>query len=230
MADPQATPAAPASGAPTDPKAPTTPTGAAGEPTAGDPKATPATGSPAEGETLLTDPSKGGKQDPAKPEEGKQPDGKPTGAPEKYDDFKIPEGVSVDPEAIKSFHGVAKELGLSQENAQKLVDYQAGLMKKMDDAASAGYQEMQQKWREESLKVLGPKAEEQLSFAAKTRERFGDPALNEVLKESGLGNHPAFVQLFVRIGKAISEDNLAEGVPATEELSIAQRIFGSTKK
>jgi hypothetical protein len=222
-----AAPAAGAAGAPTDPPKPTP--GAAGAAAAGDPGAGPAAGTPGDG-TLLTDPPKGGEKDPAKPGDGKQPDGTPTGAPEKYGDFKLPEGVTVDPEAMTSFQTTAKEMNLTQEQAQKLVDFQAGLVQKSQEAMVKGYDELKTAWRDESIKSLGPKADEQLAFAAKTRERFGSPELNEILKETGLGNHPAIVKLFVGIGKAISEDNLAEGTPAGGEKSVAERIFGSATK
>jgi len=63
-----------------------------------------------------------GGSDEDKGEENK-PD-KPEGAPEKYEAFKVPEGVTIDETAATEFGALAKELNLTQENAQKLVDYQ----------------------------------------------------------------------------------------------------------
>src|SRR5574344_1751027 len=40
--------------------------------------------------------------------------------PEKYEDFKVPEGFNAPQESFKTF---AKELGMSQEKAQKTIDY-----------------------------------------------------------------------------------------------------------
>lgn len=44
------------------------------------------------------------------------------GAPEKYTDFKLPDGYEFDPAARTSFETTAKELNLPQEAAQKLID------------------------------------------------------------------------------------------------------------
>lgn len=46
---------------------------------------------------------------------------KPEGAPEKYE-FQAAEGVELDTEALKEFEPVARELNLTNEQAQKLVD------------------------------------------------------------------------------------------------------------
>ena len=54
------------------------------------------------------------------------PDGKPIVAsvvPEKYE-FKLPEGMTLDSAKMAIVEPLFKELGLSQESAQKLVDYQ----------------------------------------------------------------------------------------------------------
>ena len=48
-------------------------------------------------------------------------DKKPEGAPEKYE-FTAGEGVELDTEALKDFEPVARDLNLTNEQAQKLVD------------------------------------------------------------------------------------------------------------
>lgn len=55
----------------------------------------------------------------AEKEEG---EGEKQGAPEKYEDFKMPEGTELDAEVGAAFQGVAKELNLSQEQAQGFLD------------------------------------------------------------------------------------------------------------
>jgi transcription antitermination factor NusG len=63
-----------------------------------------------------------------KPADGDKPAEKPDdkeqkqeGAPEKYE-FKAGEGVELDTEALKDFEPVARDLNLTNEQAQKLVD------------------------------------------------------------------------------------------------------------
>src|SRR6516164_9164013 len=47
----------------------------------------------------------------------------PQGAPEKYEDFKTPEGFVLDQEAAGEFGALAKKGNLSQSFAQELVDF-----------------------------------------------------------------------------------------------------------
>ena len=54
-------------------------------------------------------------------EEKKEPE-KEAGAPEKYEDFKAPQGVSLDADVVKGFSEVAKELNLPQDKAQAVID------------------------------------------------------------------------------------------------------------
>ena len=58
----------------------------------------------------------------AEKEEG---EGEKQGAPEKYEDFKMPEGTELDAEVSTAFQGVAKELNLSQDQAQGFLDKMA---------------------------------------------------------------------------------------------------------
>ena len=44
-------------------------------------------------------------------------------APESYTDFSVPEGHTLDAAAIESATPLFRELGLSQDQAQKLVDF-----------------------------------------------------------------------------------------------------------
>ena len=52
------------------------------------------------------------------------PEPKPgSAAPESYTDFSVPEGHTLDAAAIESATPLFRELGLSQDQAQKLVDF-----------------------------------------------------------------------------------------------------------
>ena len=79
------------------------------------------------------------------------------------------------------------------------------------------FAQTQQQWRNEVVndKEIGGQAlAENLGYAAKVLDTFA-PDLRGVLDETGLGNHPAFVKAFVKIGKAISEDRLVGGAQQT---------------
>lgn len=139
----------------------------------------------------------------------------PTGAPEKYE-FKAPEGRQFDNEVIASFSEVAKELNLSQESAQKVLDKMAP---KVAERQQAQLQMLRQEWESSSKsdkEFGGEKITENLGIAKKALDAFGTPELRTLLEQSGLGNHPEFIRLLYRAGKSISEDNKLVGAGSTE--------------
>lgn len=201
-ADPKAGAAAAASG---DPNA--TPKGDAGKPA--DPAA------PAKPDGSSQDPTKpkDGEGKPAEGQDPKPPAPKPAAAvvPEKYADFTVPEGVELNPADVGEFTNIAKELKLTQEQAQKLVDLQTKAVGNMAKDTVAQFDAMKDSWKQDTLKLLGPDANKQLALAAAARDKFGTEALKTFLDESGLGSHPAVVQFFISVGKGLSEDTFAEG-------------------
>jgi hypothetical protein len=210
----------------------------AGDPNGGDPNAKPngnGAGDPDKGKPA--DPNGGGQGDPNKPGAGAQPDPNdpdknkaPQGAPDKYEDFNLPDGLALVPEIAETFKAVAKELNLNQAAAQKLVDIQAKAVTQAQDASLKEFNAMKDSWRAETLKELGSDAQAQLGIAAKAIEKFGSPALREMLNDTGLGNHKELVSFLVKVGKAISEDRLAEGKPAGGAKSAADILYPSAKK
>jgi len=152
------------------------------------------------------------------------------GAPEQYTDFSVPDPAAVDKGVMDEFKSVAKELNLPQEAAQKLVDFQF----KVNQKAEAEFKSMQDSWKNETLKALGPNSSVELSFAAKFRDQFADDSVLEVLNQSGLGNHPAIVSMFVKAGKAIAEDRFKDGKSSSSDVNTdaarLNRLFPSSAK
>ncbi|CAB4124521.1 putative protease [uncultured Caudovirales phage] len=141
--------------------------------------------------------------------DGKSQDAAKQTAPEKYEDFTIMEGATVDPEVTDSIKTVAKELNLSQAQAQKLADLAAERSKVIGGKQAEVLQKARVEWGEAAKsdkEFGGDKLNENLSVAKKGLDTFGTPELRKVLNESGLGNHPEFIRFFYRAGKAISED------------------------
>jgi hypothetical protein len=133
----------------------------------------------------------------------------PTGAPEKYE-FVPPEGKEFSPEVLAQFSEVAKELNMTQEAAQKVIDKIApALAEKQSKALEAARTE----WADTSKsdkEFGGDKLNENMAIAKKALEQFGSPELRTLLNESGLGNHPELIRMMYRAGKAISEDNFVQ--------------------
>jgi hypothetical protein len=125
------------------------------------------------------------------------------GSSDEYEEFTMPEGLVYDKETATDFLTTAKELGLTQEGAQKLID--------LYGVRTLGQLEAQQKqsddWAVESKKTF---KSDEIDLANKTLTRFADAEFIDLLKSTGLGNHPKMVGLFKSIGSQISEGNFVD--------------------
>ena len=163
----------------------------------------------------------------AEGEQGKDPqgDGKPQGAPEKYE-FATPEGMQFDDAVVGAFSEVAKDLNLSQEAAQKILDKVGPVMAAQQSEA---LQAASNEWAEASKtdkEFGGDKLNENLAVAKKAMDQFASPELRALLNESALGNNPEVIRMFYRVGKAISEDGFVVGGNAkNSEQTTAQRLY-----
>ncbi|HFF9830533.1 peptidase [Serratia marcescens] len=125
-------------------------------------------------------------------------------APEKYE-FTPPEGQELDVNALAVFEPIAKELGLSQEQAQKLVDIYPQIQQQQAEAWSKQVAD----WGEQvkaDKEIGGDKFNASVGAAQRALDQFGNPELREYLNASGLGNHPALVRFCAKVGKAMAED------------------------
>lgn len=198
------------------------------------PAGTPAEGSaekPADGEepkTLMQE------ADGAKPDEGeaKNPEAeKPQGAPENYADFQAPEGVEFASSVVDAYKGVAKELNLTQDQAQMMID-------KMTPVMQARYAEnirrISTEWAEKSKadpEIGGDNFRASMANVARVREAFArnadgqfDPDIAEFLN-SPMGNHPGALKLLARAGAAISEGTFPTGGAAESDRYTAEDFY-----
>lgn len=162
-----------------------------------------------------------------KPADDKDED-EPQGAPEAYEDFTVPEGVELDAEVLGEFKDVAKELNLPQAAAQKVTDLAVKLTQKWAGEQTGRVAEMQTAWKDETQtdkEIGGDALPANLAVAKTALDKFGTPALRELLDASGLGNHPEVVRAFVKIGKAISEDTFVAGGTASPPKDAAKTLF-----
>lgn len=114
-----------------------------------DPTAPPA---PKDGEPALKDPPKDG-------EPPKDPKETPAGAPEKYEEFKLPDGYKLDAEVNTTVQALFKEMNLSQDQAQKLVDFYAKSGLEASTAPYKAWADLQKSWSTEITDRFGTKAE-----------------------------------------------------------------------
>lgn len=156
-------------------------------------------------------------------------DKKPEGAPEKYE-FKAGEGVELDQEALKDFEPLARELNLTNEQAQKMVDLYSGKILPMVQKQQAeAWQKQTEGWAEAvkaDKEIGGANLTSSISTAQRALETFGSPELKEYLNTTGLGNHPELIKVFVKVGKAMSEDGMVTGKESGQRTA-AEVLYGN---
>nr|WP_314520720.1 peptidase [uncultured Lelliottia sp.] len=152
---------------------------------------------------------------------------KQEGAPEKYE-FQAGEGVELDSEALKDFEPVARDLNLTNEQAQKLVDAYPKILAGVQQRQADAWQATTEQWAADvkaDKEIGGDRLTENLSAAQRALDQFGTPELKEYLNTTGLGNHPDLVKTFVKIGKSMSEDGMVTG-KETGQRSAAEVLYG----
>lgn len=161
----------------------------------------------------------------------KDGDDKPTGAPEKYEDFKLPEGVKVDEARMGKFTEWAKSRNLSQQEAQEAIDMAQDLQRASFEQFQAAHTAQVDKWATDSKadkEFGGDKFDENLSVAKRALDQFGTPELKTLLKDSGLGNHPEVLRAFFRVGQAIGEDGFVPGRSGQGAKPAAQSFYANS--
>ncbi|MFA5965289.1 MAG: hypothetical protein WC804_14835 [Sphingomonas sp.] len=160
-------------------------------------------------------------------EEGGEPGGTfdDDGVPEAYA-LTPPEGLTLDAEAIAAATPVFRELGLSNAAANKLMPAAAQFARRVQDQANrqllSHVQAERKAWLDAARadpEIGGAKWGDTIATAASALDRLGfgkGSAFRNLLDESGLGNHPDMIRAFVKVGRAVAEDNdfvLGGGIP-----------------
>ena len=142
-------------------------------------------------------------------------------APEKYEPFNFGENQAIDPTSIEQFSTAAREAGLSQEQAQKVLDSLAPSVAtklRADLVRQAG------EWlkaSEADPEFGGAAFEANKGIAVGAYQKLATPELREILNNSGLCNHPEVIRLFYRIGKMTSQDSGVKGAPTPRDNGFA---------
>jgi hypothetical protein len=180
----------------------------------------------AEKKTLLT----GDDSSEAKDEDAKSDESTDKDVPGDYAEFDLPDGLELDQAAIEAFTPLAKELGLTQEQAQALVDLDSERQTRSHNEMQDAIDAMHEGWIDEvkaDKELGGANFDESIQTARTFINGYADPELIDVLNETGMGNHPAVVRLFYNLGKSMKEDNVNLGAVRgdQEEVSLAKRMF-----
>ncbi|MBA6090034.1 hypothetical protein H4C81_14190 [Pseudomonas monteilii] len=165
-------------------------------------------------------------QAPQQPPAEKPADPPAPVVPEAYAFANLPEGYSISEEQLAAFSPVLKELGLTQEQADKLVAFDAQRSLAAQEASQQQAMEFRNRQVGEWETALrgdaefgGANFDANVAVAKQFLTDFGSPELSAFLAESGLGSHPEVVRMFHKAGKELGEGKLhrtTTEVPKTE--------------
>lgn len=144
----------------------------------------------------------------------KKDEPKTDGAPDNYEDFKLPETFKVQDESMTEFKTFAKAHNLSQKDAQALVDLQTKVFSDGIKNIQKQWQETQTAWRDEvkaDKEIGGDNYNEALSVAKTVVDVFGNDKFKKAVESTGMGNHPEFIRFLYNIGKEFADDEVLAG-------------------
>lgn len=171
------------------------------------PEPSPSTAAPSSSPATDTEPTILNEKEPVAPQ----------GAPEKYEDFKVPEGHTLDEAVATEFTTLAKDMNLSQSQAQSLVDFYVAKTQEAFSAPFDTYKRMQEEWVEQvkSHPEIRGKLDQVKSTIAGALDGLGDAALatdfRRAMDLTGAGNHPAFVRVLYKLAQAVTEGSGVKG-------------------
>lgn len=138
----------------------------------------------------------------------------PEAAPIEYTEFTVPEGAIANPELNAEFLVAAKEAGLTQAQAQTLVDLGGKMQIKLMADNQANQAKQIETWAADARadkEIGGEKFNENLSIAKKGYDHIATPELKQILETTGLGNHPEMIRALHRVGSMLKEDGVVPG-------------------
>ena len=156
------------------------------------------------------------KPDPDSPKEEWDKFYSALGRPEKSSEYEMPtenmpSNVTFGDECYASFCEEAHRVGLSKDQAAAMMRWQATTNA---DAKDQFRQKMGQTATDHvsTLKTeFGEAFDDKVAYAKDAITRFGRDELKAALNETGLGNHPAMVRAFSKVGQMIAQDEVIGG-------------------
>lgn len=170
-----------------------------------------------------------------KSKEGEKKEEAEQGAPEQYEEFQAPEGMSYDDQVIGAFKDVAKELNLSQKQAQHLLDKCAPVIAQRQIEQIKAVSDQWVERTKADKEIGGTNWTRAASDIARVRDRFGvnadgkmDPDIQEFM-QTPIGNHPGLLKLLARVGRAFGEGDFPRGDVAKDGKVSPAQFYESAK-
>ena len=141
---------------------------------------------------------------------------KPVGAPEAYADFSIPEGHTLDAATIESATPIFRELGLSQDQAQKLVDFYSARVADMAKETEGYMEQVRTEWRTQlsADKEIGGKLDSVKVDIGRALDRLPTEVRDNfkaAMDLTGAGDNPAIVKAMYSLAQLVNEGTPVRG-------------------
>lgn len=145
----------------------------------------------------------------------------------------MPEKSPLSSARLEKIEAYCKAQGFSQEQAQALVENEHEAVTTFAEEQNRYVETLKSEWKTELLgdKELGGEAlPKNAEHAKRVIDTFADESLKDELDRTGLGNHPGFFRMCVKIGKLIGEDGMVRGgAPAVSTKKTAEELlYGGT--
>ena len=174
------------------------------------------------------------------------------GAPAEGEDYVIeglPEGASIDADAVKLIDPIAREIGLSNAGFSKLAGaYAEHILPRVATQVTEGLQAQvvaqRAEWEGaaiaaikgttelknaagEALKFDGKSLKDVQAVAARALDQLAPTGFRKLLEETGLGQHPGLIAFTYQAGLKIGEDtDFSPSEGAAKPLSRTEKYYG----
>jgi hypothetical protein len=151
-------------------------------------------------------------------------------APEKYD-LKIPEGSKLKATAVERIDRIAREQGLTNDEAQQLLVQEHEAVKAYSSELDAEFTRVKQNWKAELEKdpeLGGDNLKKNSEIARRGLEANFSKKTIELIDQMEYGNNKEFFRDLVKLGKRLSDDkiNPSGGNPPAPRKSSGEVFYG----
>jgi len=132
---------------------------------------------------------------------------------------------------IEDFVGLANELKLGKDGANKLLAFHNQFLQSAADEYLARWEKTEATWKKQCQELPefgGAAFEGTLQSISKVLDRYGDKEVREAFALTGAGNHPAVVRFIAKMAKDLNEATPVRGQTGSSPKDRAERMYGKT--
>lgn len=128
------------------------------------------------------------------------------GKPASADEYTLPEELNA--EALSWYKDAALKAGLTQDQAKAVADEYIMLERSKAESLEVEDKLRSEEWVGELKTEFGSAFDKQVEVAKRGVKEFGGDEVADILNRTGLGDNPAIVKMFAKIGRELLEDTV----------------------